>query len=32
MEIFDSKGPEKYVDMGEFANKAMKALERLLQK
>ncbi|RYP00669.1 hypothetical protein DL764_006443 [Monosporascus ibericus] len=30
IEVFDSKGPEKYADMGEFANKAMTSLQRLL--
>ncbi|KAH9884007.1 xylose isomerase-like protein [Xylariomycetidae sp. FL2044] len=31
MEVFDGKGPEKYDDMAEFANKAMDSLKKLLK-
>ena len=30
IEVFDSKAPEKYADMGEFAHRAMDSLNRLL--
>ncbi|KAI1212582.1 xylose isomerase-like protein [Annulohypoxylon truncatum] len=31
IEVFDSKAPEKYSDMGDFSKKAMLSLEKLLQ-
>ena len=30
IEVFDGKGPEKYSEMQEFADKAMKSLDRML--
>ncbi|KAK7751094.1 hypothetical protein SLS62_006923 [Diatrype stigma] len=32
VEVFDSKAPQKYDDMGEFAKKALSSLEKLLHK